>query len=50
VIEDKLVVAGLVDLLVSRYEVTPEKAKTSVLETLGRLEAQQLVRPCPDAA
>ncbi len=49
-IEDKLVVAGLVDLLVSRYEVTPEKAKTSVLETLGRLEAQQLVRPCPDAA
>ena len=49
-IEDKLAVAGLVGLLVSRYEVAPEKAKASVIETLGRLEAQQLVRPCPDAA
>lgn len=49
-IEERRAVAGLVDLLVARYEVTPEKAKTSVLETLGRLEAQQLVRPCPDPA
>lgn len=49
-IEGKLAVTGLIELLVSRYEVTPEKAKTSVLETLGRLEAQQLVRPCPAPA
>jgi len=49
-IEEKRAVTGLIDLLISRYDVTPEKAKTSVLETLGRLEAQQLVRPCRDAA
>ena len=48
-IEEKLAVSGLVDLLLSRYEVTPEKARMSVVETLGRLESQQLVRPCPDA-
>jgi len=46
-IEDKNAVSGLVELLVSKYEVTPEKAKVSVIETLQRLEAQQLVRQCP---
>lgn len=49
-IEEKLPLQGLVALLVSRYEVTPERARASIIETLGRLEAQQLVRPCPDAA
>ena len=48
-IESKLDVSGLVDLLLSRYEVTPEKARTSVIETLDRLQSQQLVRPCPNA-
>ena len=47
-IEGRRAVSGLVDLLVSRYEVSPDKAKASVIETLIRLQAQQLVRPCPD--
>ena len=48
-IEEKRKVEGLVSLLLSRYEVTPEKAKTSVIDTLRRLHEQHLVRPCPDA-
>jgi hypothetical protein len=49
-IEEKLKVGGLVSLLLSSYEVTPEKARNSVIETLGRLQEQHLVQPCPDAA
>jgi len=49
-IEERLAVMGLVDLLVSRYEVTPDKAKASVIETLTRLQAQRLVQPCPNPA
>lgn len=48
-IERRLDVPGLVVLLLGRFEVTEERAKASVLETLGRLQAQHLVRPCPDA-
>lgn len=48
-IEQKLDVPGLVTLLLGRFEVTEERAKASVVETLGRLRDQQLVRPCPDA-
>jgi Coenzyme PQQ synthesis protein D (PqqD) len=49
-IEQKLDVEGLVALLLERFEVSPERARASVLETLRRLEAQQLVRPCPSPA
>ena len=49
-IEGRLAVTDLAELLVARYEVTPERAKASVIETLSRLRSQQLVRPCPDAA
>ena len=49
-IEQKLAVLGLVDLLVSQFEVTSERAKESVIQTLERLQSQQLVRPCPDEA
>ncbi len=48
-IEQKLDIPGLVVLLLGRFEVTEERAKASVVETLGRLRDQKLVRPCPDA-
>jgi len=44
-IEEKRPVAGLVDLLIERFEVTADQARSSVLETLSRLQAQDLVRP-----
>ncbi len=48
-IEESREVKGLVDLLMSRYDVTPDKARSSVVLTLERLQEQQLVRPCPEA-
>lgn len=49
-IERKLDVEGLVALLLERYEVSPDRARSSVFETLTRLQAHQLVRPCPNRA
>lgn len=49
-IEHRLDVPGLVAILLGSFEVTPERARASVIETLNRLQAQQLVRPCPDPA
>lgn len=49
-IEGKLDVEGLMQLLVERYEVSPEKARSSVLQTLAHLQARQLVRPCSTPA
>jgi Coenzyme PQQ synthesis protein D (PqqD) len=46
-VERKLDVEDLVGLLLERYEVTPDRARSSVFETLDRLQAHQLVRPCP---
>ena len=48
-IEEKKAVSHLVDLLVERFEVSAEKARASVIETLLRLQAQDLVRPSPGA-
>ena len=48
-IEEAREVRALVDLLMSPYEVTPEKARSSVVRTLERLQEQQLVRPCAEA-
>ena len=44
-IEEKRKVSALVDLLLERFEVTEEKARVSVIETLSRLQSQDLVRP-----
>lgn len=49
-IERKLDVSGLVGLLLDDFEVSEERARASVIDTLTRLQAQQLVRPCPDPA
>ena len=49
-IEQKRDLPGLVGLLLERFEVSEDRAKASVVETIAKLQAQQLVRPCPDAA
>ncbi len=49
-IERRLDLAGLVGLLLEEFEVSEDRARESVTYTLARLQAQQLVRPCPDVA
>ena len=48
-IEKGMNFAALVDLLTEKYEVSPERAMESVRGTLSSLQAQQLVRPCPQS-
>lgn len=47
-IEETLEVRALVELVTARYDVAPEKARSSVLQTLLHLQEQDLVRPCPE--
>ena len=45
-IEAKQQVTSLVELLMSKFDVTSERARAGVVATLSNLQAQQLVRPC----
>ncbi|MEO8360847.1 MAG: PqqD family protein [Vicinamibacteria bacterium] len=46
-LEEKRPVDGLVELLTSQFEVTPERARVSVIDTLERLKGQKLIQVCP---
>ena len=48
-IEERREAGALIELLTAQFEVSRDRAASSVFTTLSRLQAQDLVRACPEA-